>query len=180
MSHDRPCNDLRTGTGPPRYGCGPLSGSGAQATGETHLQVYDPINARISLFEQDGTPSESWRIPPLWTLQAMWMVVGDETFIKFPTGPIEEGQSRSIGLLRIGADGGIMDTIPAPTIAEPPENPAGTACRLVLRDRTVTKAEGANATLTLPSFRTSRAAPSGSFSFRTSCPFYTLPPLPLP
>lgn len=57
------------------------------------LQIYDPYNERLSLYERDGTPSESWRVPTLWTTSPMWMGVGDETYIKFPTGPIEEGQS---------------------------------------------------------------------------------------
>ncbi|MDX2206131.1 MAG: 6-bladed beta-propeller [Gemmatimonadales bacterium] len=110
----------RKGQGPGEY-LDAILGMALRSDGR--LQILDPRNRRVTIFEPDGSWSEQWRIAnSLFTADAMFLDRSDHTYIKdLMEEPVPDKPWR-IGLLHHDDHGTLLDSIPDPAIAGEPES----------------------------------------------------------
>jgi hypothetical protein len=111
----------RDGAGPGEYRNQTL---GLAVDRDGVLLMYDPRNARLNRWKEDGTVLPSWRAPGrLYTNQALQVDTGGGTWVRITTEAIEPGKPWKFGLLRVGPEGVPGDTLHPPPIAgEAPAN----------------------------------------------------------
>jgi hypothetical protein len=113
----------REGSGPGEYHNDCL---GLAVRSDGRVLMRDPRNARINVYEPDGSPGDHWPVASgLFAPQAMATDTADQVYLKILTGAIEPNRPWKIGLLHLGADGRLLDTIPDPPIAGAPESGGG-------------------------------------------------------
>ena len=112
----------RDGAGPGEYRNQTL---GLAVDRDGVLLMYDPRNARLNRWKEDGTVLPSWRAPGrLYTNQALQVDSGGGTWVRITTEAVEAGRPWKFGLLRVGPEGTSGDTLHPPPIAgEVPANP---------------------------------------------------------
>jgi hypothetical protein len=106
----------RDGAGPGEYRNQTL---GLAVDRDGVLLMYDPRNARINRWKRDGTVLPSWLVASasrLYTDQAMQVDTSGTTYLKVMTEALESGKEWKIGLLRLGRNGVIRDTLSRPPI----------------------------------------------------------------
>ena len=106
----------REGAGPGEYRNQTL---GLAVDRQEVLLMYDPQNARINRWKQDGTVLPSWLVPSasrLYTGQAIQVDTSGHTYLKVLTGPTEPGKEWKIGLVRLDPTGVIKDTLTRPPL----------------------------------------------------------------
>jgi hypothetical protein len=105
----------RDGAGPGEYRNQTL---GLAVDRDGVLLMYDPRNARINRWKRDGTVLPSWLVASasrLYTDQAAMQVdTSGTTYLKVLTEAMESGKEWKIGLLRLGPNGVIRDTLTRP------------------------------------------------------------------
>jgi hypothetical protein len=80
------------------------------------MNVYDP----------DGSFSDQWPVPSgLFTNNAMVLDTADNVYIKILAGKIEPDRPWPIGLMHMGVNGEVLDTLRAPTLADEPTDGGG-------------------------------------------------------
>jgi hypothetical protein len=85
--------------------------------------MLDPRNARLNVYESDGSPADNWPVPGgLFISQAMTVDTADHVYLKILTEMPEQNKPWKIGLLHLDPNGEIIDTVPDPSIAGEPEN----------------------------------------------------------
>ena len=100
---------------------------GMHVRGDGRLMIRDPRNARLTLYNPDGTFSENWPVASgLFTSQALFVDENDVAYLKIMTAVPERNRPWEIDLLRVLADGTLADTLKAPTIEGEPEESDGT------------------------------------------------------
>lgn len=105
----------RDGAGPGEYRNQTL---GLAVDREGVLLMYDPRNARLNRWKEDGTVLPSWRAPGrLYTNQALQVDTAGDTWIRITTEAPEQGKAWKFGLLRVGPEGTPGDTLHPPPIA---------------------------------------------------------------
>jgi hypothetical protein len=83
------------------------------------LLMYDPRNARLNRWKEDGTLLPSWRVPAgLYTNQALQLDTAGSTFIQVTTERPEAGKPWKFGLARLDSQGQLRDTLLPPSTAE--------------------------------------------------------------
>jgi len=113
----------REGSGPGEYRDTCL---GLAVRSDGKVLMRDPRNARINVYEPDGTPADHWPVASgLFTSQAMMIDMADHVYLKILTERPERNRPWKIGLLHLDADGQLLDTIPDPPIAGAPESGGG-------------------------------------------------------
>lgn len=81
------------------------------------LLMYDPRNARLNRWKEDGTVLPSWRVPTgLYTSQSLQVDTTGTVFIKVLMAQPEQGKPWRIGLVRLDATGTPLDTLAQPPI----------------------------------------------------------------
>ena len=89
--------------------------------------MYDPRNARINVYDPDGTPADHWMVASgLFARNTTLVDTAGEIYIKIMLGRPERNRPWPIGLLHLDARGQFVDTIPEPRIAGEPDAAAGT------------------------------------------------------
>jgi hypothetical protein len=111
------------GSGPGEYRDACL---GLAVRSDGRILMRDPRNARINVYEPDGSPADHWPVASgLFTSQAMAIDTADHVYLKIRTEMPEPNKPWKIGLLHLGADGRLLDTIPDPPISGAPEAGGG-------------------------------------------------------
>ncbi len=104
----------RDGAGPGEYRNQTL---GLVVDREGTLLMYDPRNARLNRWKEDGTLLPSWRVPTgLFTSQALQTDTAGNVFIKVTTERPEPGKPWKFGLARLDRQGVLVDTLLPPSI----------------------------------------------------------------
>ena len=107
------------GQGPGEYQDAAL---GLAVRSDGRLVMRDPRNARLNLYDPDGTPSDHWPFASgLYTSNAMTLGADDHVYLKIMLGRPERNKPWSISLLHLDAQGAVVDTIPEPQITGDPE-----------------------------------------------------------
>lgn len=105
----------RDGAGPGEYRNQTL---GLAVDRDGVLLMYDPRNARLNRWKEDGTALPSWRaLDRLYTAQALQVDTGGNTYLKVMTERPQPGQPWKIGLTRLNREGVTVDTLLPPAIA---------------------------------------------------------------
>lgn len=108
----------REGEGPGEYLDALL---GMQVRGDGRLQVWDPRNGRITVYEPDGSFSDQWSVSSsLFTGDAMLLDDNDHTYVRYLEKRPQPGEDWAIGLLQFGPDGGSLESLPTPEVDDPP------------------------------------------------------------
>ena len=112
----------RDGAGPGEYRNQTL---GLAVDRDSVLLMYDPRNARLNRWKEDGTVLPSWRAPGrLYANHALQVDSGGGTWVLITTEAIEQRRPWKFGLLRVGPEGMANDTLHPPPIAgEASSNP---------------------------------------------------------
>jgi hypothetical protein len=88
--------------------------------------IRDPRNARLTLYNPDGSPSDHWSFGSgLFTSRAMVLDTADHVYLKVMAGRPEPGKPWPIVMVHLDAEGELVDTIPQPSIAGDPESSGG-------------------------------------------------------
>lgn len=104
----------RDGAGPGEYRNQTL---GLAVDRDGILLMYDPRNARLNRWNEDGTLLPSWRVPTgLFTNQALEIDTAGNVFIKVTTERPEPGKPWKVGLARLDRQGVLVDTLLPPSI----------------------------------------------------------------
>lgn len=104
----------RDGAGPGEYRNQTL---GLAVDRDGNLLMYDPRNARLNRWKEDGTLLPSWRVPAgLFTNQALQIDTAGNVFIKVTTERPEPGKPWKFGLARLDPQGVLVDTLLPPSI----------------------------------------------------------------
>jgi len=104
-----------------RQGGGPgeLAGpdAGLALLSDGRVVVRDPGNARLQLYRTDGTPAESWPVITGQYINRRPLGVSGGTLLNpdvvNPSDPLPQWR---LGLVRIDAGGGVLDTLPIPDL----------------------------------------------------------------
>lgn len=113
----------RAGEGPGEY----RQVYGVARRSDDRIVVYDLGNARINVYEPDGTVVDHWPVEPsLATANALTIDAADHLYIRMMMEAPEPNRVWRIGLFHIGTDGVLIDTIPDPTFPGEPELEPGT------------------------------------------------------
>jgi hypothetical protein len=113
----------REGSGPGEYRDAVL---GMALRRDGRLMIRDPRNARLTLYDPDGTPSDHWTFgSALFTSGAMVMDTADHAYLKVMAGSPEPNKPWPIVLVHLDETGQLIDTIPQPVIAGDPESSGG-------------------------------------------------------
>lgn len=108
----------REGQGPGEY-LDTLLGMEVRRDGR--LQVWDPRNGRITVYEPDGSFSAQWNVSSsLFTSDAMMLDNNDHTYVRHLEERPQPGQDWQIGLLEYGPDGEEIGALSAPSLTDPP------------------------------------------------------------
>lgn len=112
------------GEGPGEYHDAAL---GLAIRSDGRLLMRDPRNARINVYEPDGSYSDAWPVASgLFTNDAMTVDTADHVYLKILMGRPQENEPWPVGLLHLDETGAILDTIPPPAIeGEPTDAPNG-------------------------------------------------------
>lgn len=107
------------GAGPGEYEDAAL---GLALRSDGRLVMRDGRNGRLNVYAPDGSYSDSWPVASgLFTSRAMTIDTLDHIYLKILTGRPEENKPWPVGLLHLGPEGAIIDTIPPPSIAGEPD-----------------------------------------------------------
>lgn len=102
------------GSGPGEYRDVAL---GLALRSDGRVVMRDPRNARLNVYEPDGTPAEHWSVASgLFTSNALTVDTADHMFLKILLEPPERNRPWKIGLLHLDENGELVDTIPDPKI----------------------------------------------------------------
>lgn len=105
----------RDGAGPGEYRNQTL---GLAVDRDGVLLMYDPRNARINRWTQDGSLLPSWPVSSqLFTSQALQVDTTGATYIKVTVELPESGKEWKIGLARLNPNGQVVDTLQRPPIS---------------------------------------------------------------
>lgn len=111
----------REGQGPGEYRDASLGLAIRRADGRVVMR--DPRNARLNVYNPDGSVSDSWPVESgLFTSQAMMLDTSDHMFLRILTGRPEPNSPWPIALLHMDERGQILDTIVPPVL---PNEPGG-------------------------------------------------------
>ena len=111
------------GSGPGEYRDASL---GLAVRSDGRIVMRDPRNARLNVYNADGTPSGQWPVSSgLFTSQAMVVDTADHAYLRILQEPPQANKAWRIGLLHLDDKGHIVDTIPDPAIAGEPEGGGG-------------------------------------------------------
>jgi hypothetical protein len=114
----------RSGSGPGEYRDASL---GLAVRRDGRLVMRDPRNARLNIYDPDGTPAEHWPVASgLFTANALTLDTADHMYLKVLLGQPERNKPWRIGLLHLDDGGVIVDTIPDPGIDGEPTTAAWT------------------------------------------------------
>lgn len=114
----------REGQGPGEYGDAVLGMAVRHSDGR--LLVDDARNARMNIYNPDGSFAEQWPIKSgLFTTDAMTLDTADNVYIKIIAGKIEQDKPWPIALMHMDADGQVLDTIRPPVLADEPTGSGG-------------------------------------------------------
>lgn len=114
----------RDGSGPGEYRDASL---GLALRRDGRLVMRDPRNARLNLYEPDGSPAEHWPVASgLFTANALTLDTADHMYLKILLGRPERNKPWRIGLLHLDDRGAVVDTIPDPQIDGEPATAAWT------------------------------------------------------
>jgi hypothetical protein len=111
------------GSGPGEYRDVAL---GLHVRPDGRVLMRDPRNARINVYDADGTPVDHWPVASgLYASNAMVVDTAGEIYLKIMLGRPEPNEPWPIGLLHLSAAGELLDTIPPPPYPGEPESAAG-------------------------------------------------------
>jgi len=107
------------GEGPGEYKDAVL---GMAVRSDGRLEIRDARNGRVTLYNPDGSFSDQWLVASgLFTSQAMFVDRHDDTYLKILQERPKQGEPWKIGLLHYDPDGNLVDTVPDPWVANPPD-----------------------------------------------------------
>lgn len=110
------------GSGPGEYRDQAL---GLAVRRDGRLVLRDPRNARLTIYEPDGTPSDHIPVASgLFTGNALVLDTADHMYLAVLTGETERNRPWPIGYLHLDDTGAIVDTIRPPSIAGEPTEAA--------------------------------------------------------
>jgi sugar lactone lactonase YvrE len=113
----------REGSGPGEYRDACL---GLAVRSDGRVLMRDPRNARINVYEPDGTPADHWPVASgLFAPEAMTLDTADHVYLKILTERPQPNKPWKIALQHLDPDGQLLDTIPDPPIAGEPESGGG-------------------------------------------------------
>jgi hypothetical protein len=113
----------RDGAGPGEYG-NTVVGLAVRSDG--HLVLHDYRNARLNLYEPDGTFVTQWRVSSsLLGSNALTLDTSDHSYLRILAGPIERGKPWPFGLEHRTPAGMIVDTLVPPTLDNEPDAGGG-------------------------------------------------------
>lgn len=98
-------------------GPGELSSPGALTVlSDGRILVRDPGNARIQVFDADGTPGGTWPVVRggFSTSRPLWSDADDNVYVQVLLDPEADIGDWAMGLARIGPDGAPLDTLAIP------------------------------------------------------------------
>lgn len=109
-----------------RQGAGPgefAQGNGMIALADTGLAVWDSRNARVSFFSNSGEFRTSWRTPAGFSTSNGLITDRSGAFwLRRPVTPPREGEILGrMGLVRLGPDGALSDSMAPPDLPVPRE-----------------------------------------------------------
>jgi hypothetical protein len=111
------------GSGPGEYRDAVL---GMELRRDGRLMIRDPRNARLTLYNPDGSPSDHWSFGSgLFTARAMVLDTADHVYLKVMAGRPEPNKPWPIVMVHLDENGELVDTIPQPPIAGDPESSGG-------------------------------------------------------
>jgi hypothetical protein len=113
----------REGAGPGEYGEMVL---GMQLRRDGRLLILDAQNARLVLYDPDGTPVDHWPVPGgYFTFGMLSLGRADHAYMMFIVErSLERGRSE-IGLLHLDTEGQVVDTVRIPKLRGEPESTGG-------------------------------------------------------
>ena len=111
------------GSGPGEYRDQAL---GLAVRSDGRIVLRDPRNARVSLYEPDGSPSLQMPVPSgLYTSNSMVLDTANHLYLKVLLSPPEAEKPWNIGLLHLDEQGRIVDSIAVPTMDGEPAQQGG-------------------------------------------------------
>ena len=111
------------GSGPGEYQNQAL---GLAVRPDGRIALRDPLNARLTLYHPDGTPSDHWRIESgLYGSNALMVDTAGHSYLSILLEPPQRNRPWNIGLLHLDENGVIVDSIPPPAIAGEPTDGGG-------------------------------------------------------
>jgi hypothetical protein len=86
------------------------------------IVLADLGNARLNLYEPDGTPAAHWSVQGgIFSRQGIAVDTADHTYVSIVTEAIRPTAALEVGYLHLDPEGNAVDTMPVPTLPGEPE-----------------------------------------------------------